>query len=307
MKNYHIPVLCNEVCENLIIDRSGVYFDGTLGGGGHAKAILNLLKQDALYIGVDRDADAISYSSDMLKLYENFKTYQTTYDKIAEVLSFLGIDSINGALLDLGVSSWQIEESNRGFSYKAGVPLDMRMNQTDDRDAVWILNNYDYKNLKKIIKEFGEEKNAACIARRIIEARTNNLINESSQLMNIIRSCVSDRFLIKSYARVYQALRIEVNDELNILEKALPNILENIKSGGKFLVITYHSLEDRIVKNFFRFWQNPCTCPPDFPECRCGNVTKLKKQKPAFIQPSEKEIDLNPRARSAKLRIGIKI
>ncbi len=217
------------------------------------------------------------------------------------------VESVDGILLDLGVSSHQIDSDGRGFAFRSGNALDMRMNTEDTLTAADVLNTYDVKELTAIFKQYGEERHSGRIAREIVKRRSSEEIVKSNQLMDIIQRCVPGKFLTKSYARIFQALRIEVNRELSVLEEALENSLHILKPGGRIAVLSYHSLEDRIVKNFIRRQENPCTCPPEIPYCVCGKKPQLKKLKPAFISAGAEEIKKNPRARSAKLRVGEKI
>lgn len=296
-----------EVVEHLLYNIDGVYLDGTLGGGGHAQIILSKLSSDALYLGIDRDADAINTAKEVLKNHSNFSAWQTTFNQIDSVLYKAQVTALDGILLDLGISSWQIDQDARGFSFRPGVELDMRMDRSQELTAEYIVNNYDKAQLKKVIKEYGEEKQAGRIAHKIVTARTQQAITKSGQLLEIINSCVNPRFATKSYARVFQALRIEVNDELTLLQQTLEQALLYLKPGGKLVVITYHSLEDRIVKNFYRAQEEPCTCPPSFPLCVCHKKPQLKRVKPHFILPKEDEVKENVRARSAKLRVAEKV
>ena len=210
-------------------------------------------------------------------------------------------------MLDLGVSSWQIDEDKRGFSFRPGLKLDMRMNTEQNLNAEWIINNYKEEELKRIFKEYGEERFSGRIARLIVEQRSKHRLSTSTDLIKIIDRCVNPRFAIKSYARIFQAVRIEVNDELNILRDALEKAVHFLKTRARLAVITYHSLEDRIVKNFYRDQENPCICPPEIPVCSCGRKPLLKRIRPNFISASANETAGNPRARSAKLRVAEKV
>jgi 16S rRNA (cytosine1402-N4)-methyltransferase len=304
---YHVPVLGQQVAKYLVGNKKGIYLDGTLGGGGHAQIILETLHKDSLYIGIDRDLDAVNEAKERLKSYNNLKIYCTTFNNIAEILQKEDLKDIDGVLLDLGVSSWQIDQDKRGFSFRPGLKLDMRMDTSQKLNAEWIVNNYEKEDLKRIFKEYGEERFAGKIAHLIVKHREQQQIKSSSDLLKIIDKCVNPRFAIKSYARIFQALRIEVNNELKILEDTLDEAVKYLKSKGRLLVITYHSLEDRIVKNFFREQEDPCTCPPELPVCVCGKQPVLKRLKPNFIEASQDEISRNARARSAKLRIAEKL
>jgi 16S rRNA (cytosine1402-N4)-methyltransferase len=304
---YHVPVMGQEVVNYLVGNKKGIYLDGTLGGGGHAQIILDNLDADALYIAVDRDMEAVDTAKERLKLYKNFKAHCLTFDKIEEVLSREKVKKLDGVLLDLGVSSWQIDQDKRGFSFRPGLKLDMRMDDSQDLTAEWVVNNYTKEELIRIFKEYGEERFSGRIAHLIVTQRSKQKIVSSSDLIKIIDKCVNPRFATKSYARIFQAIRIEVNDELNILKETLEEAVRFLDEKGRLAVITYHSLEDRIVKNFFRDQENPCICPPELPVCVCGRQATMKRIKPLFIQASQDEIKSNPRSRSAKLRVAEKI
>lgn len=304
---YHLPVMGQEVVRYLVGNRNGIYLDGTLGGGGHAQIILDFLDKNGLYIGIDRDIEAINTAKERLKSFKNFKTHCTTFDHLENVLKEEGIEQLDGLLLDLGVSSWQIDQNNRGFSFRPNVKLDMRMDTSQSLNAEWIINNYEKEDLKRIFKEYGEERFSGKIAHLIVKRRTEQKITSSTDLIKIIDQCVNPRFATKSYARIFQAIRIEVNDELNILKHTLATALRFLKVKGRLAVITYHSLEDRIVKNFFREQENPCTCPPELPVCVCGIEPLLRRTKPNFVLATQNEIQNNPRARSAKLRIAERV
>jgi 16S rRNA (cytosine1402-N4)-methyltransferase len=304
---YHVPVMVQEVLGTLVHRKDGTYFDGTLGGGGHAEFILSKLDDTAHYLGIDRDEQAINVSRKRLAGFLNFKAFQTTFEQIGSVLNEAGFTSLDGILLDLGVSSWQIDNDDRGFSFRKGLSLDMRMDSRQDLTAEWILNNYSKDELRKIFKEYGEERFSGKIAYRVMKAREEKKIERSGEVLALIDRCVNPRFATKSYARIFQALRIEVNNELEILKQSLKESIKYLGKEGRLVVITYHSLEDRIVKNFMRDAENPCTCPPEFPVCVCEKKQKLKRIKPHFIQPSQEEIKTNPRARSAKIRAAIRV
>ncbi|KAA3611119.1 MAG: 16S rRNA (cytosine(1402)-N(4))-methyltransferase RsmH [Calditrichaeota bacterium] len=304
---YHVPVLGQEVADCLIHKTDGIYLDGTLGGGGHAEIILNRLERKAHYLGVDRDIEAINVSNKRLEGFSNFSSYQTTFEQLEPVLKRASVSLLDGIFLDLGVSSWQIDNNERGFSFRQGLSLDMRMNSSQELTAEWILNNYSKENLKIIFKEYGEERFAGKIAYRVVKAREEKRIDKTTELLKIIDRCVNPRFATKSYARIFQALRIEVNNELEILKQTLDESKNYLAKKGRLAVITYHSLEDRIVKNFMKNAENPCTCPPEFPVCVCGKKQIFKRLKPHFILPSQEEIDKNPRSRSAKLRVAIRV
>jgi 16S rRNA (cytosine1402-N4)-methyltransferase len=305
--SYHLPVFLPDVINFLITDPGGIYLDGTLGGGGHAEEILKILENKSLYIGVDQDLEAIRYAEARLKKYSNFRVQQSNFAEFGNVLDRLDLKKIDGILLDLGVSSHQIDAAERGFSYMQDAPLDMRMDQGSQKTAGYLLNNLDEKELSDIFFLFGEERKSRQIARRIVEYRQSTPIDRSEQLKQIIDRVIPSRFAIKSYARIFQALRIAVNHELQFLQEALEDIVKYLKTGGRCVVISYHSLEDRIVKNFLRDKANPCTCAPDFPICVCGLEPEFKILTSRPVMASEIEIQKNPRSRSARLRVGEKL
>lgn len=304
---YHIPVLGEQVCAFLIQKTDGVYYDGTLGGGGHASLFLNRLSANACYIAVDRDEDALDFSRRRLAKFHNVVYVHATFDAIEYAMQQAGVSGLDGIFLDLGVSSFQIDNEQRGFAYKADAPLDMRMNRAQTLSAETILNEYSEDELRRIFKEYGEERHSAKIAHLIVQRRKEGRLQKAGDLMQIIDRSSNPRFRIKSYARIFQALRIEVNKELDILRRTLTVALEKLNSGGRIGVIAYHSLEDRICKHFFKEQENPCICPPEFPVCVCHREPRLKRIKPYLILPSEEEIKENPRARSARFRVGEKL
>ncbi|NVM02845.1 MAG: 16S rRNA (cytosine(1402)-N(4))-methyltransferase RsmH [Candidatus Helarchaeota archaeon] len=309
-KNYffHNPVLVDKVGELLIINKSGIYFDGTIGGGGHSQEILKNLKDKGKLIGVDIDSEAVEFAKNNLRPFKN-KTIikKGNYANILEILKEEEIKKIDGIILDLGISSYQIDNPERGFSFIADSPLDMRMDSGLKKNASDIINNYPKTELIKIFKKYGEERYSRIISDYIVKKRGKKLIKTSFQLRNLIESIIPGKNKIKSVSRIFQALRIEVNKELENLEIFLKNFAEALKSGGRIIIISYHSLEDRLVKKYFRQFEKGCICPPDIPTCICGKekILKIINKKP--IQPSKDEIKLNPRARSAKLRAAEKI
>jgi 16S rRNA (cytosine1402-N4)-methyltransferase len=281
--------------------------DGTLGGGGHAEEILNKLNKNARYIGIDQDREAIQHTKKRLNRFNNVIYHQGNFADLDLVLDQLEIKMIDGILLDLGVSSYQIDTDDRGFSYMKDTDLDMRMDRGGAQTARDLLNSLEEKELSNIFFTYGEERKARQIARALVKYRKEQEITQSDQLRNIIDRVVHPRFKIKSYARIFQALRIAVNRELDALEEALEKTIPVLRLGGRCLVISYHSLEDRIVKNFFRKKANPCTCPPEFPKCVCGLEPEMKILTLKALKASEQEINQNPRARSAVMRVGEKI
>ncbi len=301
MEFKHQPIMLNECIENLNIKKDGIYVDGTMGGAGHSSKIAEKL-ESGLLIGIDRDLEALEASKKRLKDYDNVKYVHGRHEDILEHLSALGIDRIDGVLLDLGISSYQIDEGARGFSYTKDAELDMRMDQTQELSAKDIVNDYSIEELEKIFFEYGEEKFSKRIAERIAQARKIKTIETTYELADIVRSAVP-KDAVNSFKRIFQALRIEVNGELKELKKAILDIASVLNDGGRICIITFHSLEDRIVKETFLELQGKCTCPKDFPKCVCGfkSYGKVITRKP--IVPTEQEMEENPRSKSAKLRV----
>ncbi|MCI0515309.1 16S rRNA (cytosine(1402)-N(4))-methyltransferase RsmH [candidate division KSB1 bacterium] len=305
---FHIPVLAEVVCEYLITAPNGIYVDGTLGGGGHAHALLSRLGPGGRVIGLDWDDAAIGCAESRLAEYrDRIQIIPENYRFAGKQLTNRQITEIDGFLLDLGVSSYQIDTVGRGFSFQNPAPLDMRMSATQELTAAEILHQYSERALADIFYRFGEERFARRIARRIVEQRKSGKIADSQSLGEIIRAVVPPPLQIKSLARIFQALRIEVNRELANLEAGLKGILPFIKPGGRLVVIAYHSLEDRLVKQFFRAESQVCQCPPQFPHCVCGAKGQLKMITRKAVQPTEAEMQRNPRARSARLRVAEKV
>lgn len=304
---FHIPVLYKEVLETLMINPDGIYYDGTLGGGGHAEIFLQLLSNRAIYIGVDRDPEAIEFASKRLAKYKNLIIFYGTFNMLEAALTKAQVINLDAILLDLGVSTHQIDEDKRGFTFRTGVALDMRMDESDAVTAADVLNTYEETILVQIFKEYGEERFSKRIAAKIVKNRENQAITTSDQLLEIINQSVPRKFLVKSYARIFQALRIEVNRELDILKDTLEKSLSYLKSGGRLGVISYHSGEDRMVKDFMNRQEKPCVCPTDFPYCVCKKEPQMRRIKPYPIKPSMSEITENSRARSAKYRVGERI
>lgn len=302
MEFNHIPVMLNECLEGLNISPDGIYIDGTCGGAGHSREIAKRLDTGRL-IGIDRDPDAVMTASERLSGL-NAEVVRGNYSDMKAKAAELGIDAVDGILLDLGVSSYQLDTAERGFSYHADAPLDMRMSK-EGLSARDIVNEYSREQLVKILYEYGEEKFAPRIADAIIRRREISPIETTSELADIVREGVPAKFRREKNPckKTFQAIRIAVNCEFEHLDKALDEGFELLKKGGRFCIITFHSLEDRIVKQRFAGWCKGCTCPPDFPVCVCGNKPKarLVSRKPA--EASESELEANPRSRSAKLRI----
>lgn len=303
----HIPVLYEECLSNLKIKPDGVYVDGTLGGGGHALGIGKMLNEKGTLIGIDRDTDALEAASERLRgLRCKVQTVQSNYSDIKDVLSALEVPGIDGALLDIGVSSFQLDNKDRGFSYMQEAPLDMRMNRDDDFTAYDVVNGYDRRQLTEIIRKYGEEKWASRISDFIVKERKKGNIETTGRLVDIIKAAIpaaARREGPHPAKRTFQAIRIEVNNELEQLEKAVDEFCDVLLPGGRLCIITFHSLEDRIVKEAFSRRLNPCTCPKDFPVCVCGKAPDVVKVTGKPIVSGEKELDDNPRARSAKLRV----
>ncbi len=301
MEFKHEPIMLNECIENLNIKKDGIYVDGTMGGAGHSSKIVEKL-DGGLLIGIDRDQEAIEASKKRLSKYNNVKYVHGRHEDIILHLQSLGIEKVDGVLLDLGISSYQIDEGARGFSYTKDAELDMRMDQSQELSAKDIVNNYDEHELEDIFRKYGEEKFSKRIAERIISERKVKEITTTYELADIVRSAVP-KDAVNSFKRIFQALRIEVNGELKELKKAILDIVSVLNVGGRICIITFHSLEDRIVKEAFLELQGKCTCPKDFPKCVCGykSYGKVITKKP--IVPSEEEMERNPRSKSAKLRV----
>lgn len=302
MEFKHEPIMLQECLENLNIKPNGIYVDGTMGGAGHSSRIVERLSENGTLIGIDRDMEALNVCKERLGKYSNVKYVWGKHEDIAKHIKELGIEKVDGILLDLGVSSYQIDEPTRGFSYTKDAELDMRMDKSQELTAKEIINTYSKDELEKILFEYGEEKFSKKIVAKIIEARTKNQISTTYELADIIRNAVGKN-AVDSFKRVFQALRIEVNGELRDLRQTIFDCMEILNDGGRICIITFHSLEDRIIKNAFVDLQGKCTCPKDFPKCVCGckSYGKVITKKP--IIPSEVEQERNPRSKSAKLRV----
>lgn len=306
----HVSVLLNECIENLNIKPDGIYVDGTMGGAGHSLEIVKKLSEKGMLIGIDRDEEALAVAKERLKEFNNVKYVHDNHDNIDEIIKNLNIKGVDGILLDLGVSSYQIDEKTRGFTYMDDGPLDMRMDKSQKLTAEYIVNNYKEQDLAIIIFEYGEEKFSRKIARNICEYRKNKKIETTGELVKIIEKSIPGKFREKNShpaKRTFQAIRIEVNNEIEPLYNTIKNSITALNSKGKLCVITFHSLEDRMVKKAYVDAEGKCTCPKDLPYCVCGNVSlgKIITKKP--ILPTEKEIQENSRSRSAKLRVFEKI
>ncbi len=304
--NYHEPVMMEEVLEYLAPRPGGVYVDGTVGGGGHARRIAQCLAAEDLFIGIDRDPAAIEYSRRMLRgAPPTVELIHSDWRKIPRLLDERQRPTINGCLLDLGVSSFQIDHPERGFSYRfPEAPLDMRMNTESDKRAADVLNTYSQRQLRQVLSEYGEERWASRIAKFIIERRQAAPFETVGDLIDVIKAAIPARARRTGghpARRTFQALRIEVNDELVELEASLEALISRLASQGRMVAISFHSLEDRAVKRVFRWYSKPCRCPVDLPVCRCGGPI-VEDLTPKPILPTEAEIERNPRASSAKLR-----
>ncbi|NMB31022.1 MAG: 16S rRNA (cytosine(1402)-N(4))-methyltransferase RsmH [Clostridiales bacterium] len=303
MEFNHIPVLLDDCIKGLNIKKNGIYIDCTAGGGGHSSEIAKNITSGKL-IAIDRDPDAIIAATDRLKEFNIAQVVNANFTQIEMVLDELGIDNADGYLFDLGVSSHQLDEAKRGFSYKHDAPLDMRMSK-DGLSAAEVINTYDVSALAKIIFEYGEDRFARSIAAGIGKARERVPIKTTSQLADIIKASVPAKVRRSKNPckQTFQAIRIEVNKELDAVSLGLDSAFKRLSSGGRICVITFHSLEDRLVKQRFASWCEGCTCPPDFPICICGNTPKAKLINRKPILPSHQEIEANSRSKSAKLRI----
>ena len=307
MEFRHVSVLYEPVLELLNVKPDGIYVDGTLGGGGHAAGVCERLSKEGVFLGIDRDKDALAAAQERLAPYPCKKIFvQSNYEDVKQVLWEQGILQADGALLDLGVSSFQLDNPQRGFSYMHDAPLDMRMNADDSLTAETVVNEYSRQQLAKIIKDYGEEKWAARIAQFIAEARKEKRITTTTELVEIIKQAVpaaARRDGPHPAKRTFQAIRIEVNDELGQLSRAVNDFIDILAPGGRLAIISFHSLEDRIVKEAFQKRLNPCTCPPDFPVCVCGKKPDVRKITGKPVEAGAEELAENPRSRSAKLRI----
>ncbi|MDE6776529.1 MAG: 16S rRNA (cytosine(1402)-N(4))-methyltransferase RsmH [Oscillospiraceae bacterium] len=303
MEFTHIPVLLSETIEGLAIRPDGIYVDGTVGGAGHSKEIASRLEKNGLLIGLDRDPDAVAVATERLQGLPA-KVVHSNYSEMRKVLDNLQITQVDGILLDLGVSSYQLDNAERGFSYHANAKLDMRMNQ-EGLSAYDVVNTWDEPTLCKILWEYGEEKFAGRIAECIISARENAPIQTTGELAELIKQAVPQKYRRDKNPckKTFQAIRIAVNDEFRHLRTGLETAFDCLKSSGRLAVITFHSLEDRIVKQQFASWCKGCICPPDFPQCVCGRKPKAKLLVRKPITASQSELEQNHRSHSAKLRL----
>ena len=304
----HKSVLLYETIDSLNVKPDGIYVDGTLGGGGHALEVCRRLGEYGRLIGIDQDADAIAAASERLRDYEDRVTIvRSNYEEIQSVLKDLGIEKADGIYLDHGVSSYQLDTPERGVTYREDdAPLDMRMDQRNTQTAADIVNTYSEFDLYRIIRDYGEDKFAKNIAKHIVRARETKRIETTGELTEIIKEAVPAKVRAVGghpSKKTFQAIRIELNQELEVLNNSIDTMIDLLKPGGRLAVITFHSLEDRIVKIRFRNNENPCTCPPDFPVCVCGKVSKGRVITRKPVVPSEEEIEGNKRSKSSKLRV----
>ena len=307
MEFAHEPIMFQEVLDSLRIRPDGIYVDGTLGGGGHSAGIAERLNEEGLLVGIDQDGDAIEAAAERLRIYgDKVRIVRSNYAAMRSVLSGMNICRVSGILLDLGVSSYQLDNAKRGFTYREDVPLDMRMDQRNARTARDIVNGYGEKELFLMIRNYGEDKFARNIAKHIVARRKEKPVETTGELTEIIKAAIPAKVRARGghpAKKTFQAIRIELNQELNVLKDHLEDMIDLLEDGGRICVITFHSLEDRIVKNIFRSCEHPCICPPEFPVCTCGRVPKGKVITRKPFVPSPEELERNPRAKSAKLRV----
>ncbi|MCF6268289.1 MAG: 16S rRNA (cytosine(1402)-N(4))-methyltransferase RsmH [Melioribacteraceae bacterium] len=305
--NKHTPVLLNESIENLISNKSGIYFEGTIGFGGHTELILSHLDADAKYIGTDKDIAAYEHCKNKFKDDKRVELYNASFTNIIDISKIEFIEKFDGIFADLGVSSFQLDNKDSGFTFREDVQLDLRMDKSQGEPASFYLNKISEKELADIFFKYGEERNSKKIAQAICNYRLNDKIETTGQLKGIIEEFTPERFLNKTLARIFQALRIFVNNELDELEEFLEKAVSVLNSNGRLAIITFHSLEDRIVKNYFKEKTKTCVCPTEYPVCMCDTKPELKIVTKKPIVPSAEEVKLNRRSRSAKLRVAEKL
>ena len=307
MEFSHYSVMLKETIEELKVKSDGIYVDGTLGGGGHAYEVCKRLSDVGHFYGIDQDAAAIAAASQRLSEFGNRVTIiRSNYCEMCKELRDRGVTGVDGIVLDLGVSSYQLDEADRGFTYREDAALDMRMDQRQEKTARDIVNGYSEMDLYRIIRDYGEDKFAKNIAKHIIQARERQPIETTGELVEIIKAAIPAKIRMQKghpAKQTFQAIRIELNRELEVLRDSLDDMIDFLNPGGRLCIITFHSLEDRIVKNAFRKNEHPCTCPPDFPVCVCGKIPKGKVVTRKPILPGEGELEENSRSKSAKLRV----
>jgi len=303
----HLPVLLSESVDYLVTKKNGIYFEGTLGFGGHTEEILSRLRKEGSIVSTDVDQNAFDYCKDKFKNENRIKLYNFNFSLVDVIAKIESLEFFDGILADLGVSSFQLDNAAAGFSYSINSKLDLRLDKNLRKTAADFINHESEEKIANVIFEYGEEKNSKRIARKISEARKIKSIEKTDELKKIISSVTNPKYLTKTLSRVFQSLRIYVNDELGALKSFLENSIPVLKKGGRLVVISYHSLEDRIVKEFFKYENLSCVCPTDAPICTCGKVKRLKIITRKPITPSETEIENNKRARSAKLRVAERI
>lgn len=307
MEFSHYSVLLQETIDELHIRPDGIYVDGTLGGGGHAFQVCSRLNENGHFYGIDQDAAAIEAAGERLRCFGNQVTIiRSNYCRMVEELKARGVTGVDGIVLDLGVSSYQLDEADRGFTYREDAALDMRMDQRQEKTARDIVNGYSEMELYRVIRDYGEDKFAKNIAKHIVQAREKKPVETTGELVEIIKAAIPAKIRMQKghpAKQTFQAIRIELNRELEVLRDSLDDMIDFLNPGGRICIITFHSLEDRIVKNAFRTNEHPCTCPPDFPMCVCGKVSKGRVVTRKPVLPGEKELEENSRSKSAKLRV----
>lgn len=307
MEFSHYSVLLQETIDELHIRPDGIYVDGTLGGGGHAFQVCSRLNENGHFYGIDQDAAAIEAAGERLRCFGNQVTIiRSNYCRMVEELKARGVTGVDGIVLDLGVSSYQLDEADRGFTYREDAALDMRMDQRQEKTARDIVNSYSEMELYRVIRDYGEDKFAKNIAKHIVQAREKKPVETTGELVEIIKAAIPAKIRMQKghpAKQTFQAIRIELNRELEVLRDSLDDMIDFLNPGGRICIITFHSLEDRIVKNAFRTNEHPCTCPPDFPVCVCGKVSKGRVVTRKPVLPGEKELEENSRSKSAKLRV----
>ena len=307
MEFKHYSVMLEETIEQLQVRPDGIYVDGTLGGGGHAFEVCSRLSEQGHFYGIDQDAAAIQAASRRLEPFgDKVTVIRSNYCRMKEELKNRGIEKVDGIVLDLGVSSYQLDEAERGFTYREDAALDMRMDQRQEKTARDIVNEYSEMDLYRVIRDYGEDKFAKNIAKHIVQAREKKPIETTGELVEVIKAAIPMKVRMQKghpAKQTFQAIRIELNQELEVLRSSLDDMIEMLNPGGRICIITFHSLEDRIVKTIFRKNENPCTCPSHFPVCVCGQVSKGKVITRKPILPTDQELEENSRSKSAKLRV----